>query len=69
MYCSSEYAFICFMFSVVMAAVLSGFSVWVLITVVLCLLRRLANAGWELKWSEMRHTRIREILMAGYEMS
>lgn len=27
------------------------------------------NAGWELKWSEMRNTRIREILMAGYGMS
>ena len=42
MYCSSEYRFICLMFSLVriMAAVFSGFSVWVLITVVLCLLRR-----------------------------
>ena len=36
MYCSSEYRFICLMFSLVriMAAVFSGFSVWVLITVV-----------------------------------
>ena len=42
MYCSSEYRFICLMFSLVriMAAVFSGFSVWVLITLVLCLLRR-----------------------------
>ena len=42
MYCSSEYRFICLLFSLVriMAAVFSGFSVWVLITVVLCLLRR-----------------------------
>ena len=42
MYCSSEYRFIYLMFSLVriMAAVFSGFSVWVLITVVLCLLRR-----------------------------
>ena len=42
MYCSSEYRFICLLFSLVriMAAVFSGFSVWVLITVVLCLPRR-----------------------------
>ena len=43
MYCSSEYRFICLMFSLVrtMAAVFSGFSVWVLITVFLTLKARL----------------------------
>ena len=55
MYCSSEYRFICLLFSLVriMAAVFSGFSVWVLITVVLCLLRRYlrkkSNVGQTLK--------------------
>ena len=46
MYYSIEYSFICLIFRqsgsccVYMVAVFSGFSVWVLIAVVLCLLRR-----------------------------
>ena len=83
MYCSSEYSFICLMFSLVRIMLLYGciflgfFRLGISYRNIVSAERSPAkkksyvwqNAGWELKWSEMRNTRIREILMAGYGMS